>query len=410
MTQLNDKHFCLSSNCGCGFTRRDWLKFAALSTVASASPLLRAGDVMAQNFKGDDQPVKVGYLPITDATPLLVAQSLKLYEAEGLKTEPPRLFRSWAQVVEAFVGGQVNVIHLLSPAALWVRYGTKFPAKVTMWNHINGSALTVASNINSINDLGGKVIAVPFWYSIHNILIQRLLREANLVPVTKPKDAPLAANEVSLIILPPAEMVSALASKSISGFIVADPFNAAAELAGISKVLRFSGDIWQNHACCVTFLAERDIVGKPEWTQRVNNALVKAQLWTKNNQLETALLLSSSGEGRYTPQPARTLSKVLASTDYESYITSGVVRNKNWKEKRIDFQPYPFPSYTEELVKQIKLTKIEGDNKFLDNLDPAFVAKDLVDDRFVKKSITAVGGPKVFDLPSNFSRKEALSS
>jgi NitT/TauT family transport system substrate-binding protein len=121
-------------------------------------------------------------------------------------------------------------------------------------------------------------------------------------------------------------------------------------------------------------------------------------------------LLSSSGEGKYTPQPARTLSKVLASTDYDSYIASGVVRNKNWKEKRIDFQPYPFPSYTEELVKQIKLTKIEGDNKFLDNLDPSFVAKDLVDDRFVKKSITAVGGPKVFDLPSNLIRKEVLSS
>lgn len=59
--------------------------------------------------------MRIGYLPITDATPLLVAHHNKLYEAEGLTVEAPRLFRSWAQLVEAFVSGQVNVVHLLSP-------------------------------------------------------------------------------------------------------------------------------------------------------------------------------------------------------------------------------------------------------------------------------------------------------
>jgi hypothetical protein len=80
---------------------------------------------------------------------------------KGLRTEKPRLFRSWAQIVEAFVAGQVNVIHLLSPATLWVRYGTRFPAKVVAWNHVNGSALTVAPGINSVADLGGKTVAMP---------------------------------------------------------------------------------------------------------------------------------------------------------------------------------------------------------------------------------------------------------
>src|SRR5690606_16087928 len=151
-----------------GMTRRDFLRMSALTSAAAASPLLFAGDAMAQNFKGDDQPVKIGYLPITDAAPLLVAHGRKLFEQQGLKVETPRLFRSWAQITEAVVAGQVNVIHMLSPATLWVRYGSKFPAKVVAWNHINGSALTVQNEINSVPELGGKTVAIPFWYSIHN--------------------------------------------------------------------------------------------------------------------------------------------------------------------------------------------------------------------------------------------------
>lgn len=401
-------HICASSDCGCGLTRRDMLKLGALTLAGVAAPLLRAGDARAQAFKGDDLPVKIGYLPITDATPLLVAHARKLFEAEGLRTESPRLFRSWAQIVEAFVAGQVNVIHLLTPAALWVRYGSKFPAKIVAWNHVNGSALTVDPSISTVADLGGRTVAVPFWYSIHNILLQQVLRANGLTAVTKAKEAQLAANEVNLIVLPPAEMVSALAGKSIAGYIVADPFNALAETKGVGKVLRFSGDVWQNHACCVTFLSERDTSERPEWAQRVTNAIVRAQLWTRSNQLDTAKLLSAAGEGKYTPHALPVLSKVLAATDYASYEASGVVKNKGWYQRRIDFQPYPFPSYTEELVRAVKQTRVEGDTKFLDALDPAFVARDLVDDRFVRRAIDLVGGPSVFGLPADLRRKEVV--
>jgi NitT/TauT family transport system substrate-binding protein len=410
MSEPRYRHLCTSSTCDCGVTRRDWLRLSSLTAAGAALPLLRAGDALAQGFKGDDQPVKIGYLPITDATALLVAHGRKLFEAEGLKAEAPRLFRSWAQVVEAFVGGQVNVIHLLSPAALWVRYGTKFPAKVVAWNHVNGSALTVASSINSVAELGGKVVAIPFWYSIHNILLQQLLRNAKLTPVTRPRDSTIAAGEVNLVVLPPAEMVSALAGKSIAGYIVADPFNAAAELAGVGKVLRFSGDIWKNHACCITLLAERDTADKPEWAQRVTTAIVKAQLYTRGNQLEVAKLLANTGEGKYTPHPLRTLAKVLVDTDYAAYEAAGVVHNKGWYQRRIDFQPWPFASYTEELVRAVKRTQVEGDKAFLDKLEPAFAARDLVDDRFVRKAITAVGGPQVFGLPADLLRREVITA
>jgi NitT/TauT family transport system substrate-binding protein len=405
----NPPHICVSSDCDCGMTRRDFLRMSALTGTALASNLLFAGDALAQRFKGDDQPVKIGYLPITDAAPLLGAHDRKLFEAQGLKTETPRLFRSWAQIIEAFVAGQVNVIHLLSPATLWVRYGAKFPAKVVAWNHINGSALTVQNNINTIGDLGGKIVAIPFWYSIHNILLQKLLTANKLTVVTRARGEAVKANEVNLVVLAPSEMVSALASKSIAGYIVAEPFNAAAETAGIGKILRFSGDVWKNHACCVTFLAERDLTDKPEWSQRVTNAIVNAQLWSRSNQTDTAKLLSNAGENRYTPHQLQTLTKVLATTDYSDYEKRGIVAHPAWQQRRIDFQPFPFASYTEEMVRAIAQTKVEGDTRFLTGLDPKFVARDLVDDRFVRKSITAAGGPAAFGLPANLMRTETIA-
>jgi NitT/TauT family transport system substrate-binding protein len=387
------------------FSRRDLMKLSALLTAGGALPLLNAFEARAQ---APDEAVKIGYLPITDATPLLVAHANGLFEAEGIKAEKPVLLRSWSQLVEAFISGQVNVVHVLSPIAVWARYSSKVPAKIVAWNHTAGSALTVSKDINSVKDLGGRTVAIPFWYSIHNVVLQELLRANGLTPVSK-KDNP-APNEVSLVILAPPDMVPALAVKTISGYIVAEPFNAAGEALGVGKVLRFTGDVWKDHACCVVLLHERDVSQRTEWSQKVVNAVVKAQVWTRENRLETAKLLSKDGANKYTPHTFEVLKKVLApeKTDITEYLASGAIQHKDWNESRIDFQPYPYPSYTEELVKLLKRTLVEGDRGFLDALDPAFAAKDLVDDSFVKKAVLASGGLSAFGLPDGFERKEVI--
>jgi NitT/TauT family transport system substrate-binding protein len=383
-------------------SRRDFLRLSALLTGSIALPqLARAAN--------PDDPVRIGYLPITDASPLLVAHSRQLFEQQGLQVEAPRLFRSWAQIVEAFMAGQVNVVHLLSPMTVWARYGSKFPAKVVAWNHMAGSGLTVAPNIQSVKDLGGKKVAVPFWYSIHNVVLQHLLRENGLTVVTRPTES-LKPNEVALSILPPPDMGPALANGAIAGFIVAEPFNASAEANGIGRVLRFTGDVWRDHACCVVTLHERDVNERAEWSQKVVNAIVNAQLWLRENRKEGALLLSKDGPGRYTPFPSAVLERVLVPSPErdQQYARDGAIRHAEWKEARIDYQPYPFPSYTEQLVRLLKQTQVEGDNRFLAALDPAFVARDLVDDRFVRKSIAAVGGLKAFGLAEKFTRSESI--
>ena len=220
--------------------------------------------------------------------------------------------------------------------------------------------------------------------------------------------SPLAANEVNLVVMPPSDMPPALATQRIAGYIVAEPFNALAEDLKVGRVQRFTGDLWRNHACCVVFMHEHDLNNRPEWSQKVVNAIVKAQLWTRENRAEAAQLLAKDGNNRYTPHSSSVLQRVLAPAISEraGYEADGAIQQVSWNEQRIDFQPYPFPSYTEELVTRLKSTLIQGDNQFLAALDPKHVAADLVDDRFVKNSIGAVGGLKAFGLPDSFERTE----
>ena len=390
-------------------SRRDFLKLSALLTAAGAMPLLTS--LKARAASEPDAPVRIGYLPITDATPLLVAHNNGLFEAEGITSERPVLLRSWAQVIEAFLSGQVNVIHLLSPMTVWARYGSQVPAKVVAWNHVGGSGLTVAPDIGDIKALGGQSIAVPFWYSIHNVVVQQLLRSHGLTPVTRPASAAIAANEVNLLVMSPADMPPALASRRVAGYIVAEPFNALAEDLKVGRVQRFTGDIWRNHACCVVFMHEHDLNNRPEWSQKVVNAIVKAQVWTRDHRQQAAQLLSKDGANRYTPHSSEVLTRVLApaASERAGYLASGAIEHAQWDEHRIDFQPYPFPSYTEELVRRLKDTVIEGDRRFLANLDPQTVARELVDDRFVRQAIAAVGGMQTFGLAEGFARQEEFS-
>lgn len=385
--------------------RRDFLKLATLFALSGSLPLLQA---CSDNFAANpNAPLRIGYLPITDATPLLVAIDQKLFEKRGIVVEKPVLFRSWAQLVEAFISGQVNVIHLLSPMAIWVRYGSTAPAKIVMWNHMAGSALTVSPDINNAYELGGKTIAIPFWYSIHNVVVQHILRENGLRITTH---NPTNHLEVKLVVMAPSDMIAALAAKTIHGFIVAEPFNAIAEDKGIGKILRFSADVWKDHACCVTLMHNHDIDNRPEWTGKVVDALVEAQMWANNNRIATAQLLSKEGQHKFMPHEKRVLQEVLAPSDknWQNYIDSGIIKHPEWQQSRIDFQPYPYASYMESLLEMLQKTHIAGVNSFLNELMPHEVASELVDASFVTQALIQQNAFEHFKLPLSLSRKEVI--
>ena len=207
-----------------------------------------------------------------------------------------------------------------------------------------------------------------------------------------------------LVVLPPADMVPALASNSIAAFIVADPFNALAETTGAGKILRFTGDVWRDHACCVTVVSEDFVTGTPDAAQALVNSLASAQLAINSDRLAAARQLS---EGKYLPQPLPAIERALTHYVEDEYVPTGAIKNAEWKSERIGFQPYAFPSYTTELIAALKETRIDGDSAFLADIDDALAHETLVAEGLAASAIESNGGLSNFKLAS-FERIETI--
>jgi len=392
--------------------RRVFLKKTASTLLAASSTAILSHKVLQAE---SSMELKVGYLPITDATPLLIAHSNGFFKEEGLNLKKPIRVRSWSTLTESFLSGKFNVTHMLLPIPVWMRFKNKIPIKVLAWDHTNGSAITVRgdSEVNEFADLGGKQVAIPYWYSIHNIILQMGLRKFGLKPVIKPQFSELAPNEVNLFVLSPPEMPAALAGGKIDGYIVADPFNAISELKTGAKIMRFTGDIWKNHPCCVVVMNENLTKTHPVFTQKVINAITRAQLWITENLEETARILSREG-GNYLPLPEKILRRALLGYDISRYGGDNIPRaihHESWNIGRIGFQPWPYPSATQRIIGEMDRTLMEGDASFLKHLKPDEASRDLVDDRFVKHALKSLGGPERFqfgNLDNIWEREEII--
>lgn len=338
--------------------------------------------------------LRVGYLPITDAAPLVVAHGDGLYEQQKLVMGRPVLFRSWSSLMEAFLTRQVDMIHLLMPSAIQLRHVLGADVKVVSWNHTGGGAITVAPHITEIVQLAGTQFAIPGWWSIHNMLLQRVLRAHGLTPVARKSPS---RSEVELVVMGPSDMIPALATGSISGFTVADPFNAGAVAKGVGSLHMLLDEVWRDHACCVTVVHEDLIDKRPETVQALIDAAVAAQMGIRADRPAAAAMLSGKG---YLPQPPKAV---------EVAMTGTVPDPEGGPDRpRIDFHPFPFPSFTSELVRQMRQTVVDGETRFLDGLSPDSVHVDLVDDRFVRMAIDRHGGPAALGLPASLTRHERL--
>jgi NitT/TauT family transport system substrate-binding protein len=273
-----------------------------------------------------------------------------------------------------------------------MRYNTNFPVKITAWDHTNGSATVVGKDtgIETAADLGGKQFAVPYWYSNHNIISQKMMRAAGITPVIRPQSAKLAPNECNIIVLPPPSMPPALAAKTIDAYCVAEPFAALGELKAGGKILRFTGDVWKGHPCCVVAMHEEDTTDpdRASWAQGVHNAVIEAQIYISMNRDEMAEILSRDGK-KYYPFPKEVVKRAMTYYDPAYYKNPHAIQHTEWGQDRINFQAWPYPSATKLNVQYLKESVLTGDTAFLEKLTPEFVAEDLVNYDFVKKALEA---------------------
>lgn len=306
---------------------RTGVALGALAALGGATEIARGGGTARR------RQLRIGYLPITDAAPLVAAHGLGLYATSGVDVERPVLLRGWASLAEAFIAREVDVVHVLMPLAVQLRYDLGADVRVLSWCHTNGSALTVAPGVREVGDLAGRKLAIPHWWSIHNVILQELLRSAGLRPVVREQPS-TRDRTVELVVMSPADMLPALSNGAIGGYVVADPFNAAAEVKRLGRILRFTGDVWRGHACCVV-AAHPDL---PDQTaQGVVDAVAKAQLFLRQSRAAGARLLSGDG---YLPQPLAAIGRSLTYPTDE-YTHTAAVRRRAWAGNLIDLPAVP---------------------------------------------------------------------
>lgn len=183
----------------------------------------------------DFKTLKIGYLPITDHL-LVIAKDLKGSDFTPVK------FSSWVDLSEALRSKSIDGAFILTPLALKLR-SQGLDIKAILAAHRNGSALVIKKGVlqnKEIAQLKELKIAIPSRFSTHYLLLANLLQQGGL-----------SAKDVRLIDMPPTEMIFALQSNSIDGFIVAEPFCVQAQTLAIADVFALSYEIINEHICCV---------------------------------------------------------------------------------------------------------------------------------------------------------------
>lgn len=85
------------------------------------------------------------------------------------------------------------------------------------------------------------------------------------------------------------------------------------------------------------------------------------------------------------------------------------LRNPQWRGERIDFKPFPFPSFTGELITSMSETVVDTATSFLRGVDPGTAHAELVDDSLVLRGINAHGGLGSFGM-TGLVRGEEISA
>jgi ABC-type nitrate/sulfonate/bicarbonate transport systems, periplasmic components len=212
---------------------------------------------------GEKPVIKIGYLPITHAAPLYIADAFE-EENDWPFTLELIKFGSWPDLMDALNTGNIDGASVLIELAMKAKE-QGIGLKAVALGHKDGNVLVVANDIGKTEDLKGKPFAIPSRFSTHNILLYQML-----------KNAGMAYSDVQAVELAPAEMPAALSEGRIAGYVVAEPFGAISVVAGKGKVLYQSGEIWENSVDCGLVLRDAFIGKDRELAQAFVNAYLEA--------------------------------------------------------------------------------------------------------------------------------------
>ncbi|MBW2108106.1 MAG: chemotaxis protein CheW [Deltaproteobacteria bacterium] len=222
--------------------------------------------------------LSVAHIQITDHLTLgvlkhLIASGALAPERFELET---LCMPSWNPVQKALETGDIDAAFVLAPIAMDL-FGVGAPMKLVLFAHKNGSICVGSKQVPTRGSLQeffrGKTFYIPHMLSIHHMLSTMLLREIGL----RPGVAGQEGVDVLFEVVPPIKMPEFLAKHAeVCGYTVAEPLGTKAIASGTGDLMLFSGELWQDHPCCVVVVRDELIQDYPDAVQEFVTMLVQA--------------------------------------------------------------------------------------------------------------------------------------
>jgi len=178
-------------------------------------------------------------------------------------------FGDFPTMKEALIARKIDATFMIAPLAMKL-VADGVPVKIVYLGHRDGSALTIAkdSPVQRFEDLAGKRVAVPSRYSNQNLLMRRMMKQRGMDP-----------QAIELVEMAPPDMASALAARSIEGYIVGEPHNAKAEIGGYGRILYFMKDLWPDFISCVLVVRQEIIEERRPLVQELVQGIADSGAW-----------------------------------------------------------------------------------------------------------------------------------
>lgn len=321
----------------------------AMAAISSLLPIAAATEAFAQAVP-EKKDLKVGFIPITCATPIIMAHPMGFYSKHGLNVEVIKT-AGWAVIRDKTLNKEYDAAHMLSPMPLAITMGvgsTATPYTIPAIENINGQAITLSVRHKDKRDpksWKGFKFAVPFDYSMHNYLLRYYLAEHGIDPDT----------DVQIRAVPPPEMVANLRADNIDGFLGPDPMNQRAVFDGVGFIHILSKQIWDGHPCCAFAASKEFVTQTPNSYAALLKGIIDATAFASNpdNRKQIAEAIAPAN---YINQPVTVLEQILTGT-YADGLGS-VQRDP----KRVDFDPFPWDGFAVWILTQMKRWgQIKGD-------------------------------------------------
>ena len=340
-------------------------KGTAMAAIASVLPVASMQAMAQEKGALEKTNLKIGFIPITCATPLIMAHPLGFYQKQGLDVQVVKT-AGWALIRDKMLNKEYDATHFLSPMPIAISLGlgsVATPMNVATIQNTNGQAITLGvkhKDKRDPKDWKGFKFAVPFDYSMHNYLLRYYLAEHGIDP-----DA-----DVQIRAVPPPEMVANLRAGNIDGFLGPDPFNQRAVFEEVGFIHLLTKELWNGHPCCAFGTSTEFIQKNPNTFAALYRAVLTAAAMARKAE-NRELIAKVISPQQYLNQPETVLAQVLTGK-----FADGLGNVKNVPD-RADFDPIPWQSMAVWMLTQMKRWGyVKGDVNYKQIAEQVFLLTD----------------------------------